>query len=387
MRENLPDSTLLFSLDRLIEYIEKENYKGYDPYDALRSPLLKAVTCHKYMRIAVIQLLKRLPLNLRPFLGIRKGYNPKGIGLLLWSYTKLFEKTQNTIYSKKVYELLDLLKKQESEGYSGKCWGYNFDWQSRAFYLPRYTPTIVNTAFIGHALIDTYEAFAMSDALEMALSIKDFIINDVNKRVENSFICFSYSPIDNTFVHNANLLGASFLIRINRYISSPEIKKLSLASLGYSMKYQRKDGAWYYAESESQNWIDSFHTGFNLQSIQYFFDEGFGLEYQSAFERGVNYYQNYFFLPNGIPKYYHNKLYPIDIHSAAQAVIFFSHRGEEHKRLAEKVLVWMIKNMQDKEGFFYFQKRRLYTSKISYMRWSQAWALLALVSWYVNNAE
>ena len=67
---------------KLRNYIEACDYAGYDPYDALTSPLLRTLACrNKYAQIAFIQILKRLPINLRPMLGIRKGHNPKGIGL------------------------------------------------------------------------------------------------------------------------------------------------------------------------------------------------------------------------------------------------------------------------------------------------------------------
>ena len=79
------------SLNKLKDYIENEHFKGYDPYDALNSPLLKAFSLNRrYPRIAFIQTLKRLPVNIRSLLGIRKDYNPKGIGLFLWGYAKLY---------------------------------------------------------------------------------------------------------------------------------------------------------------------------------------------------------------------------------------------------------------------------------------------------------
>jgi hypothetical protein len=40
--------------------------------------------------------------------------------------------------------------------------------------------------------------------------------------------------------------------------------------------------------------------------------------------------------------------------------------------------MWAIDNMQDKEGYFYYQKKRWYKNKIDYMRWSQAWMFYAL---------
>jgi hypothetical protein len=48
------------------------------------------------------------------------------------------------------------------------------------------------------------------------------------------------------------------------------------------------------------------------------------------------------------------------------------------------VLQWTATHMWDSRGFFYFQKLPYYTNRISYMRWSQAWMLLAL-STYLEN--
>jgi len=249
-------------------YLERENFKGYDPFDALNSPILKLMSFdNKLLRILYIQTLKRFPFNIRPVLGIKKAYNPKGVGLFLWGYAKLYEMTKKSEYLEKIEFFLDLLEKLKSEKYYGNCWGYNFDWQSRAFYLPRYTPTLVNSSFIGHALVDTHEYTQNRKSLEMAISIKDFILGSLDRTEEDSGFCFSYSPVDETAIHNANLLGASLLIRLFKYTKDESIKDAALASLSYSMNYQRADGSWFYAETDFQSWIDSFHTGFNLQSI------------------------------------------------------------------------------------------------------------------------
>src|SRR4030042_5290507 len=107
-------------LDKLRAYIEQEDFRGYDPYDALNSPLLKSLAFNKkYLRIAYIQLLKRFPLDLRPLLGIKKDYNPKGLGLFLWGYAKLYKFENKKIESNKTGN-----KKTENEkikqGYLGK---------------------------------------------------------------------------------------------------------------------------------------------------------------------------------------------------------------------------------------------------------------------------
>ena len=369
-------------LQALELHLEEEHFKGYDPFDALNSPMLKTMSFdNKLLRILYIQTLKRFPFNIRPALGIKKSYNPKGIGLFLWGYTKLYAMDKKSEYLEKIEYFLDLLEELRSEGYSGSCWGYNFDWQSRAFYLPRYTPTLVNSSFIGHALLDTYLYTKNRKSIEMALSIKDFILDDLNRREEDFGICFSYSPVDNTAIHNANLLGASLLIRLYKFTKDESIKEAALASLSYSMKYQREDGSWFYAETDIQRWIDSFHTGFNLQSLMYFLGEGLGNEFRDAFEKGVQFYANNFFCPDGTPFYYHDKSDPIDIHSAAQAVVFFSWMGGKYRDLAEKVMAWTIENLRDRTGFFYYRKGKLLRNKIPYIRWSQAWAFHALTEY------
>ena len=47
-------------------------------------------------------------------------------------------------------------------------------------------------------------------------------------------------------------------------------------------------------------------------------------------------------------------------------------------RLAQNVAAWTIRNLRDSRGFFYYQRRRFYTVRKPYMRWTQAWMLYAL---------
>ena len=401
-------------LEKLKIFIEKEQFKGYDPYDALNSPVLRGLSFgYKYLRIAFTQGFKRLPFNLRPLFLIKKDYNPKGLGLFLWGYAKLYALEKNTEYLVQIEKLLGLLDEYKTETTldtgrmftrrmqggndkenldsglrrnddKGHGWGYNFDWQSRAFFVPKYTPTVVNSSFIGHALLDTFKFTKLARAKDLALPIGTFITQNLNRLNEDGTFCFSYTPIDHYFVHNANLLGASLLIRLFKETGKKEYKDTALAALAYAMKHQRPDGSWYYAEKDISHWIDSFHTGFNLQAIRYFLDLGFTEEYRAQYEKGVRFYADNFFLADGTPKYYHDRVYPIDIHSPAQAIVFFSGLGRQYETLTKKILNWMIENMQGPSGAFYFQKHRYYTNKIHYMRWSQAWAFHALTAYFYN---
>ncbi len=378
---------VLEQIEALDHLGSSSQYKGYDPYDALNSPVLRFLSLGTKMgRIAVIQVLRRLPINLRPLLFVPKGHNPKGIGLFLWGYAKLYRATGEERYLAKIDHLIELLNQLKSKGYSGNCWGYNFNWRSMAFYVPKWTPTIVNTSFIGHALLDVYKYTGKEEAKEMALSIKNFLLNDLKRTPDGDTFCFSYTPIDTQIVHNANLLGASLLIRLYQLTADEETREAALASLAYSMKYQKDDGSWLYAETDIQGWIDSFHTGFNLQAVSYFLDAGEALQYKEAYQRGVAFYAENFFLEDGTPKYYHNKTYPIDVHSPAQAIVFFSREAGSYTSLVDKVLGWMTEHLYDKkQGYFYFRKGRYLKNKVLYMRWTQAWAFHALTEYFLQQ--
>ena len=65
--------------------IHLQQYKGYDPYDALNSNVI--CPPGKFLKIAFTQLLKKSPINLRPLFFIPKTVNPKGLGLLLTIYS------------------------------------------------------------------------------------------------------------------------------------------------------------------------------------------------------------------------------------------------------------------------------------------------------------
>lgn len=375
-------STIDQSIDRLEKFVVERGYAGYDPYDALNSRLLRTASLGtKWGRIACIQFLKRCPLNLRPALRVQPGQNPKALGLFLEAYVRLHRRNPVKQYADRAAPLISRLAELRSVTASGHGWGYNFDWQSRVFHLPKYTPTIVCTSFVAHALMDAAAVFGLEQARDLAVPVGDFFIGDLQRTVEGSAFCFSYSALDRYAVHNANLLGASVLIRLYKLTGRRDFRDAALSALEYSLKHQRQDGSWYYSEVAGSHWIDSFHTGFNLESIRHFLNCGEAAHCEQPYRRGVRFYADAFFLDDGTPKYCPTVTYPADIHSAAEAITFFADEGGEFAGVAERVLAWTMRNLADKKGFFYYQKWPHLTNRVAYMRWSQAWMLRALAAY------
>lgn len=377
-------------------YCESQHFKGWDPYDGLNSKVFQVIPLLKrsaLCRLIVIQGFKRFPFNLRPLFAVPKGYNAKGIGLFLQGYCNLYKYVQKKPSSQKemgtpenimarIHELAELLITLQSPNYSGACWGYNFDWQCRReFLFPRNTPTVVATTFCATALMEAYEITREEKYLNTALSSADFVLKDLHRAPQPQGFIFSYSKLSgNDTVYNASLLGSKLLSYCYYYTRKQEYADIARESVLACCKAQQKDGSWFYGALPVQSWIDSFHTGYNLDGLMAYQEKTGDTTFQKNIDQGFDFYIKHFFETDGTPKYYHDRKYPIDIHCPGQLFVTLSrlHQFASYKELVDQVLNWTLRNMQDKKGYFYYQLKPGISSKIPYMRWSNAFMFHAL---------
>jgi hypothetical protein len=391
----------------LWKWCRSRKFAGYDPYDGLNSSLFQATPLRnsRPARLAWIQFFKRSPINFRSLAGIQPEQNPKGIALFALAALADYRRTRTKEAEIDARELIDDLIETSLKGFKGAAWGYNFDWQSRAFFAPKGTPAIVPTAFAVRALCEAAEVIDRDEYLPFARTACDFILNDLHRSDETpEEFCFSYSPLDRTRVFNASLLAAETLASVGGLFGEASLCDMAMRAARYVIRRQRQDGSWAYGTDDYQAWCDNFHTAFILTSLSRimralgegdFRDEthhslsasgdglskAWTLELEPALSRGYEFWQERFFLSNGWPKYYPDRLYPVDIHSAASAIVTLVElRGRIPNTLllAEKIAEWVMKNMRDEEGFYYYQRRRFHTVRIPYMRWSEGWMMYAL---------
>lgn len=368
---------------KLLDYCRAEDWAGFDPYDALNSRMFKAlpVLDSRLSRLVITQVLKRSPINLRGLLGIPKTQNPKGIALFLSALLKTTElglsEGQDLVCS-----LTEKLVELRAPNKPYWCWGYSFPWQTRTVIVPRDEPNLVCTVFVANSLLDLYEQRREERSLTMAVSAAEYILNELYWTDGSSVCGFSYPlPSRQTQVHNANLLTAALLCRIYRLTGETRFLDAALKAARYSASKQRDNGSWPYAEVQSQQWIDNFHTGYNLGALLQIGRCLESDEFESCIQRGFEFYKAHFFRADGAPRYFHNSTYPVDIHCVAQSIITlltFRESDPGNVRLARSVFQWAMKHMWNDQGFFYYRVLRFCTIRTSYMRWSQAWMLLAL---------
>ena len=370
---------------QLFSWCRELEFAGHDPFDALNSHLFRASPFAKSRtaRLLWTQLLKRSPIDLRGVALVPGEPNAKGIALFALAQLAIYRHEKTEAAAQEVKNLLAMLLWLKVDGFSGAAWGYNFDWQNRNFFAPRGTPTVVPTAFAARALIEASREFPNEEYLAVARSVCDFLLRDLPRTVETETeLCFSYAPETNTRIFNASLLAAEVLATVGKITNDSTLCATAERAARYVVNQQQPDGSWTYGTEPAQSWIDNFHTAYNLFSLKRIISAcNLGDEFQQSLERGYRYWTETFFLADGWPKYYHDDLYPVDTHAAASAIVTLLEcrdPDDRSTRMARQVASWTIKNLRDKRGFFYYQRRRFYTVRKPYMRWTQAWMLYAL---------
>jgi hypothetical protein len=372
---------VLDAAERTESYLVDQAFRGYDPYDALMSPVfhLPGLRSSKFLRLGAQQALRRLPVNIRPILRIPRGYNPVTLGLAVQGYSYLYalESPKSGYYRGQVLACVDELKRLRSPGHAGDCWGYDFPWEARHGNLPAFTPTIVATGIITNGLFAAYELVGIEEALSLCCSASRFVLHDLERSVEpDGSFCWGYFPSDRQRVINATMKGARLCAQVHSVSQNDELERAAALTARFAANHQRQDGAWPYAVGDERSWVDNFHTGYVLECFREYTRRTGDANFERAIETGWNYYRAHFFQDDTVPRYFDTRTYPIDITACAQAILTVTEFGDA--ALRDRTASWVIHNMQRPDGAFIYQIRRTHTNTIRYMRWGVAWMFAAL---------
>jgi hypothetical protein len=377
---------------QLLSYCKANNWEGHDPYDALNSEVFKAMPLlnSRIPRLVLTQALKRSPINIRALMRVPKTQNAKAMALFLSALLQL-SKAGYPGHDNLTGLMIERLVALRSPGTQYWCWGYSFPWQTRTIVVPLATPNLVCSTFVAGALLDAYEELQDARCLSMAVSAAEYILNELYWDDGQSGCGFSYPlPALRSRTHNANFLAAALFCRVYKHAGGERFLNAAMRVARHSAASQHADGSWYYGEGPAQQWIDNFHTGYNLCALQAICRDTGTTEFEANIRRGFTFYRDNFFREDGAPKYFHKRTYPIDIHCVAQSIITlvaFKNLDPRAVKLANSVLRWAMKQMWDDRGFFYYRVLRVGRIRTSYMRWSQAWMLLALSTFLAESRE
>ncbi len=383
--------TITKSLFKLEKFVSKENYMGWDPYNGLLAQRIPK-TLRKNVIIGqfLIQLNIYSPVNLRPLLRIPKGLSNKSIALFTRAYLVMYNVFRKDEYLEKALRLLNILISNTS----GKCNSYYFPYVAPKHYL---SPTITDiicvteslkTYVLAYKLTEDQEYFKLASCMFETMFHHLFV-------ERNNIAYFKYTPYEQEkIVFNVSGLAleasANFLaLEENDNIRNHYITKLSKVVL-FLISHQGRDGAWpysYYLDGNRYYWQIDYHQGFIIDglnaSLSLLSSRYLRNHVLESLEKAINFYMYKQFTPVGASYYRYPVKYPIDIHNQAQGIITFNKlyrtmKREEYLNQALKIALWTIENMQDPQGYFYTHHWGILKNRIPYMRWGQAWMMLAL---------
>jgi hypothetical protein len=235
------------------------------------------------------------------------------------------------------------------------AWGYEFDVQTRWSYYRAGSPNIIVSAFVIEALVQARR--------ELPRGFIDW--------VTGAMWCprgyFRYVPSEDVFVHNANLLGARALSRVD-----PQHAFIGTA-IESTRRSQRQDGTWPYGDDRSLDWTDNFHTAYILLALL-----DLGASHPAvggSLERGVHAWLERCFAADGAPTYYADRPGPVDVHNIATALYALARLAPQFPACRERLRPTLERaiSLQGADGAF-----RAKPGAVPFMRWNQAHMHLAL---------
>jgi hypothetical protein len=383
MNPTQPNNQIRQALFNLEAWVIQSDWKAYDTFDGLSSPLAPVLTFGQpFLRQVWQQGVRRFPINLRPLLGIQPGLSSKGMGFFAQGYLRLYETHGRAEYLERMRFCLSWLRENRNLDFKGYCWGNHFDYQARSGRIPKGTPTVVWTGLIGHAFLDAYESLHDEANLEVAGKICEFIIQELGWVEFKEGYCIRYHPVAKTAdIHNSNVIGAGLLARTGKLLQRQDYVELAKKAVQFTAHHQLKNGGWYYGADPKHYWVDSFHTGYVLESIAIYNRYSGDSEFEACLRQGFRFFIETFFGPDGTPRYYDHKTRPLDIQCASQGIQTLVNLRDLHPqslKLADTVAHWTIANMQDRTGYFYYRKYPFVTNKTPTLHWGQATMFAAL---------
>ena len=172
-----------------------------------------------------------------------------------------------TLYRRAVH-FLEQLERDRCVGYTHRCWGYPFDWETATGTIRQGTPLITTTPYVYEAFRAVYtidgdprwrEALD-SIAQHAAHEIKDFPTSD------GGSTC-SYTPFDQGGVVNASAYRACLLMNAAVDLDEDGFRQIAHRNVEFVLDAQNADGSWYYSIEGARDFVDHFHTCFVLKAL------------------------------------------------------------------------------------------------------------------------
>lgn len=385
MKAALTNDHIAHVLSDVLAQGESVDWRGHDKHDGLNSPLIWALAgWSRPTRLLALQGVMRSPLDLRTLFSVPRVANPKGLALFIQAALASHHVTGSPTHLELSFELMRRLGRLRTPAgvWSGRAWGYQYPWQDLGFFAPRGMPNAVVTSFVIEALLDLHAATGEREPLNMAIEALPFLRNDLPRLVDtNSELCLGYMPVPmHMRVMDVSILIGSVYARCAGLTHNLDVEDDSQRLVHYVLKQQTADGAWWYTDppEASPVRIDNYHTGFILDALWRYMDATGDWSALSDYRKGLAFYAENLFEPDGAPRWMSDQLEPHDIHGSAQGIITFARHRAEYPGLADRIAAWALDHLYDGRGHFWYRRTRKRTDRRFFLRWNNGWMARAL---------
>lgn len=282
----------------------------------------------------------------------------------------------------KATHFLEVLKQTRCRGYSGYCWGYPFNWETRTGTIREGTPLITTIPYAYEAFSQVYALDNDPKWLPIIRSIAEHVFTSYKSlEIAPGRASCAYTPAadDPCGVINASAYRAFLLTKSSIELSEPRYLESAKRNLNFVLGAQNKDGSWYYAIDGKRDFIDHFHTCFVLKALAKIADLTGCDQCWSAIERGVQYYVAHLFDSQGLPApfsraprltIYRRELY--DYAECINVMLLLSGRFPRLDRILSRVLTDLLERWQKPDGAFRTRQLLVGWDNVPMHRWAQA---------------
>jgi hypothetical protein len=383
--------------------LEKNGYESYDPYD-IWGTKYGVFSRRVYYEKGIVGLPLIAPILLMEIacpgirgLFVKKERFATADGQLTLAYLNLYQGTQDKKFLEKAKRLGEDILQYSVPGYSGKCWGYPFDWQNNRGLWKKNTPYITCTPYCFEAFLGLYDATGEQRYLDIARSIATFVYTDLKDTpMGPDAAAASYSPMDETKVVNASAYRAWVLFEAAARFNLPEYHAKAQRNLKFILQSQQADGSWLYAvETPGEAFIDHFHTCFVLKKL---FKINKGLNSPAvadAIRKGYAYYREKLFRADGLPRAFalepRTQIVTLEMYNFAEAITLGALLRDfipEAFTMAQKLATTLCEKYQLADGHFVTRVYRGgFKHTFPFLRWPQAQLFYSLTNLFLASQK
>jgi hypothetical protein len=311
------------------------------------------------------------------------------------AFAFLYETTGNSAHLERAIHFLNELEKSRSRDFKEFCWGYPFDWVTRAGVIKEQTPLITTTPYGYEAFLQVYELdprdewkrILESIARHASVDIKDF------KASETASSC-SYTPFDKGGVINAAAYRAFLLTSASQVVSKDEYWRIAERNLNFVLENQNPDGSWYYAVDGVRDFVDHYHTCFVMKALAKIHTLTGHEACLDALARGVSYYLKNLFDEDGLPKPFSKAprltVYKRELYDCAECInlcLLLRDRFPQLETTLETVVTGILKDWVEPDGFFRSRRLHLGWDNVPMHRWGQSQMFRSLAFYQREASE